>query len=1233
MKDIEIINIDYSAKDPLYSRDEVHSLKDSPLPFIVPLETPFYSKSLIILNGGNPLTIEKDYWLEDNLFDLEEQLGKKIQCVIRLSKNAMNDFKELTVRYQKVGEVTLSRKYLLDSIETILNNPKVDWNTQVIGKPDTYPSAFHIHDIKTELNGFGDLVTLLKMRTGRQVKEGLDIHNQILALKDKYFKQLNDTYQKRWEEIFKHIEDCNVPHPMTKADIGLGNHPNYPTATIQEDMLGEEQYKLSTPLGFHQALEQSFIDTDQYIKQGTLPFSYYGSGMYLPPPISGSFEGLGTDMANAAVCLEPNGWFTALLRGYDGKVKALYFYYCKDIKNVDKEGFTFSGYQYSNSVLNNAGVIPNHCIHGSDGRVLMIGDYENSQYFISLGNGTLDPNAHQMKKVDLSAFIDPVEGNVFDAFRSHVLLIGDWVYFIAQTNKWPKNYPEENKWAPDAPNYRMRIFYRIPKSDLLDPNKSTVYFEKQKITYQDCEGNWHYNSDIVDPVPYVFGKDSSGNKIVKSLWFDWEVSFERIYLSPYPCQWVYKEDPSNKNKANLKMLHGVLFFYYGVRTTGINHHYAMPFTFDTTTNTLTLDPRWFKIKYNVETDVRTPPQGKNINEWYSWNIAGYLQSGHDDPGCSWVDGIGYCKIGSSIRALPYQFTGFYAGNKTQKDKTQWELFNSDFSSYGNEWVRRTFFMDSPFGFATLPATLTDSWYYNNQLQQTPIEIFHSLDGNGRERVYYRITESPEYAERDVFKFKYIPKTIIGRKSNGKFGQVFLKGKSGNEANWLPVIHGIPDKTKSREYGIFRFGNGRNALPLGKKYPYFSSPLYNLLNFNISWNSTDDTEGGFYLDTLGTHTLDANNKKLIIDSDLSGRVWITKQFWYNILSTLIPADKLSKITDENGYIGNGEYAICVYLNSVEGNNTHSSLAMCYYHTFEEPEKCYTSSMVFKWGSSGLHEGYRVPSIVNKHALYSDTPISNVDRRANNSWSYQTFDYEFPGVVPTLQVNREQTDNSKMDFWFSSGIQLGTVGAAATPYWKGQSNGALAVGTPSMSGMYVASVISNLYQYADNIGLLRAVNGLASGGAAYYLDNGDKYCLMQAVFIEGNWTLFVNTDMNVYFNGTVKKLPKTNYDLSELGIDPKNKTFYLYAVSGKVEGYYELTLAERTTSPYQIQVAIIKTNAFGIETIDVDQSFEVSGFKLSTQRQGGIIPATLGPAPQNTPSLKAIKKEDLFDKTKY
>lgn len=1280
LRDLDILEIDYSASNTDYRRTEYHKTADLSGNYLIPFEGPMFVRNLVVRAEGSPLTIETDYTIEDDFEELELMTGKKVIGCIKLSNKVMNDYKEIKIVYQKVGEVIVSRNFLLESVDKILNNDRpVDWLTQVLGKPSTYTPAYHIHDVreKNELVGFSDLLLLFKQASGDIKRSGLVVWNQLKVIEDKAFQDLDDTYKYLWNLIFKHIMNVTNPHNITKSNLGLGNHPNYGTASLEEDQAAayytypDKNLRgdvISTPHGVKSAINNFTVDSDGYVKQGSIPFSYYGSGFYLPPPIKGSFEGLGTNLGVGCGCLESNGVFTVLARGYDSKVRSLYYYYSKTPYDIN-ENYIFSGVKYDHPFIkadnelllqqykdanngSDSGYIPleaNHIISGSSGLVVMLGDITKNQYYIGLGNGTLDYNSHVLKRIDIEDFRDSKEGMVFDAYRSCVMLIGDYVYIIAQTNKWPVDTPDSAKFNTSA-TYRMRMFFRANKADLSSGASDTIKFKKQSITYTDTDGNTHTEADTVEMFPYTIGKTSDGKPYCKRLMVDWEVidpNFTQIYLTPYHCQWLYKQNPSDKNKASVRMLHGIQYWYYGERTIGTNMMTAVPMDFDAEKGILTLDRRWFRIKYNVITDDKTVPEAPadlgikfTLDQWYHAAISSFVAN-FDEVGAAWIDGIGVYSLASRVHALPYTTLFMGMGNYNAKGNVdQWTAFNKDYAQ--PEYILKSIPMDSPFGFTSMPGNMADLWYCDGVLRNAPIELFKSLDKNGNLANYYRAAEDADYQKRDELKFPYVGKDIYSRSPNANFGTYQLADRTKDlNDRYLPIVNIAVKDVRSVQYGIFRLFDNENDGTHPKSY----SPLYSY--DTVKTGRVDmDKDGGFYLDTLGTHTLDSENAILSIKPDTSGRLWITKSFWRGLIKILLGSK--DAIAGTNGINGTGEYNLSVFMAQPLSNKTIPiSMAFITWHEVSTnadiAKLTYSSFITFDWVSAGKNSaGFTIPKI-NSYNFPSNNWGGNGDggtvtyesfqRDTAGRWGYRQVEYNYSSLAPTIQAYG--TDKNNYECYFSTGVQQQVVGGAGTPKLVYRiKDGTITEANVAYEGIYTMGSSNRMKQAVYGVGLLDVIAGDVSGGSALYVQMPDNksYGLLESVFVKGNWTLFIGTDLDVIFNGHTRTLKSRNYSLDQLGISPENKTFYLYAVCGKTEGYYDLTLSERTASPYHMLVATIITISTGIKTIDVTQIFAVSGFTISTQNKGGIVPATTGTFASDG-KLSAVTTDDLFDSSKY
>lgn len=1248
MKDIEIIDIDYSGTKVEYQNTDTFKKGEYPTPFIVPDQGPFYTRNFVLRGNGKILTRGTDFVFEDYLEDMELLTGKTVCASLRLLQATIDTYDTFSVTYQMVGKPMVSRKYLISSVDKIMNNDtKIDWNTQVFGKPATYPPSFHTHDVreKQEMVGFSDLVVLFKQFRGQQVKHGLDIWDRLVALRDQCYTDMNNIYKARWKQLFDHIQNTNVPHPITKADLLLGNHPNFDTATVEEDRVGERDDVLSTPKGLVAALKEADVNVDGYLRQGSLPFSYYGTGIYIPPPISGSFEGLGTNTGGSAMCVESNDWTVLLTRGFDSKVRRLYYYYNRDVYR-QPENFIFSGFPYISQVMENAGDEPNHVVSGSNGRVLLLGDKERGQYYITLGNGTLDAQSHQLMKINMDVFVESDGVNMFNPDRAYVMMIGNWVYIIGQVDAWHPGATAAEKSFGQA--YRRRSFYRIPVSDLYGTPGKVVNFVKQKMNYQNSEGTWFYNQDYVDVAKLVIDS-SSGSYVVKSCVIDFDVPPDTLETGPWRAQWFNMEDPNDKSKAAIKLFHNSRYTYTHEAAVSGDVYWCLPFNFDTNTNTLSLDPRWFKARRNIVTGSATAPAGHDFNEWYNPNIGSFCAM-HAEVAASFIPKLGFAAVGTTIFYLPYiaRFA-FFGYNKQAsgylEGLSDWEIFNKDLALlHGNGNFSRNVPLDSPFGFTTKPMNQRDLWEYNGAVHSLPIEIFHALDRDGTKSLFYRETRgSYAYAPGPQFNFKYIPNTVIGRTPTTLFGKGNVNGAPYTLSGWLPVCS-ISTKDKyAVQYGMFNVVSQRyNA---AGDYNTVAKGIANMTSTDFGANGFTEPGGNFKLGLLGNHTYDLNNKSLTVNNIPGETLYITRENVNTILQALL-GDKYNLVTNGKGGSGpQGEFVLTCFFGAKEGTalSAFPSAAMVMWHLYGDPANTKASVITFNWTRTGnLPTGEKTVAITNIKYPRADFGVNGGSALTtailyNASGMWTSIDDSYGAELLNPVTMMDFTDQNNFEMWFHSGLNMQVpLNAAGYDCYIKYVNGSPVTVTPRFTSQYSAGSAIVQYQLVTDLGICSPASISLSGGAAYYVQGGKipagQYALLQAVFIEGNWTLFVNTDMTATFNGSERLLRKANWDLSEFGIDQKNKTFYLYAVSGKVEGYYDLTLSERTASPYHLLCATIKTNAFGIEQIAIEQRFAISGFSISTSRKGGIVPASAGSVSDNG-TFKTVTYADLFDTSKY
>lgn len=122
----------------------------------IPTHGPYYTKSLLVTNGGVPLVRGIDY--ECILFYKEAttETGKEVGCGIKIKKTGISN---VTIDYQVVGGkyqfVFPVLKSLMENLGEDLINP-ILYNA-IIGKPDTFPPSAHRHPY-WKFDGWGVLI-------------------------------------------------------------------------------------------------------------------------------------------------------------------------------------------------------------------------------------------------------------------------------------------------------------------------------------------------------------------------------------------------------------------------------------------------------------------------------------------------------------------------------------------------------------------------------------------------------------------------------------------------------------------------------------------------------------------------------------------------------------------------------------------------------------------------------------------------------------------------------------------------------------------------------------------------------------------------------------------------------------------------------------------------------------------------------------------------------------------
>lgn len=230
-----------------------------------------------------------------------------------------------------------------------------------------------------------------------------------------------------------HVSNRTNIHNVNATQIGFGLVDNFKTATVAQAGEGDHDDLFITPPGYNALATKVFGDFGNSLHhQGVNPISSFGSLSFLPPDISGSFEGSGQLSGNSCgpMIIEDDGTLVGLRYGATGTSEGLYYFYLPTAEDrIDNASPIRTNYKY---------VPPNlpagaYCsdIYNNDSEVLLGGIKGSSSVdrFISLTNGTFDASKHYTAYYKAAGMTDAdyhVRFMTAAIMGSYVYIVGGW---------------------------------------------------------------------------------------------------------------------------------------------------------------------------------------------------------------------------------------------------------------------------------------------------------------------------------------------------------------------------------------------------------------------------------------------------------------------------------------------------------------------------------------------------------------------------------------------------------------------------------------------------------------------------------------------------------------------------------------------------------------------------------------------------------------------------------------
>lgn len=1212
MKDIEIVNIDYSGVDPAYRVKEKHVIADMSIPWLVPDQGPFFTSALRLLNGGTPLFYGVDYVYDTPAPELSSKLGKDVYHFIELKDHVVANATAIDIEYQRVGEPMIGKNQLLKLLEDMfIKGEPIDFTTSVIGIPKTFPSAKHSMDVtkEEEVVGFGNFVQLFAILTGRLKVTGEQVKVLLKALEDNAFAKLDYIQNLQWGAIMHHATKLKNPHGVVAADVELNNLANNATATTQQELEGTRSDLYSTPKGLGEIVKNAEPDSEEFVFQNELPFSYYGSGIYLPPPISGSFEGLGGDMEVGSFIQEGNGWLVGLVRKYDGRVRNLYYIYDQVLPDDPGFGNWIESYvQYKHPSITAVGSNANCIINGSCHDIAIIGDNVTNRWWLTDPNSTFDPTQHVMKEIDMSVFNN--RGNYLEYFHAcgNVMRIGDWVYFILFNGEDPYggvpgvNLENSSGW-----------FYRVPLADLYDPAKPTIRFQALNISHDNLryERRNNVGSFVLDRVEKLpDGRITTFNGCRFTVPCSIVMSHRRRQVFCYT-------NPDNKNEAIIRMQWLVWCSYSkGSESSSVELSFIADFRFNTSTNLLTLKPGWKYMDFDVEqrriTNLDLAEHRKQVASITGTVRIGFCQAS-TRPQASKIPGFGMVGYGSWGDGAPPYVVYKILDNPSRDPRRDWEYAQGDptfpyMGRPGNDGVAMLSPVP-PFGFTSFPRWTTDLYHYNGSTKATPVELFMANNPGKDAMHFYREVEpgtGADYIKRNNITLLDGTKPLA-REMNTKFGVTNLWSHE------IGRVNNPRSKDKySTEYGlmtVFWLNKPSNPLPVFTQTIKADGSVV---------RPSPDAGGGVNVPLICEHTI--SEGVMTVKSTPAGSGYLQADTWRDMPARLLGAEfpnVIDMILD---------FYICA--KDDNENKRRPSYYVLSFHTTDRPKETRVIIGQFTWRKGALRPD-GTPTIAISSVTYpftSDFTGALLAPGANNVFMPAGTDLQYNsngtwriiGAAVLSSPNQQVLEypENGPDHYHSlcnTGWRWQTTGYSRVMMFEQAFNPTVANVAPHVWTVHTGAFVSySAYRIANpQHGMSWGINYATSGGGAINLTtagSGEKI-LWTATFSVGNWDVFINSDVPVTFNGYSMVATKRNFDLREYTDQYRSTTFYIYVVARGSKAEYEITKTLRYQRADCLLMCKVTTNEQGIVTIERYQPFAISGAPFTQIRDAGT-PATSG-----------------------
>lgn len=275
MEKVKLLQLDLLGTNPDNYIDEVQPVTDRTRDWYRPDYAPFYEEDFELYDGsGMLLRKNKDYVFESLSDELLGKSGKPVYLFFRILNTTLNNKKSFRIKYRSLGNTGFPRSLIQKMTNELIHSEYwVDWETQVLGKPETFPAYQHWHDIVNEVANWDQFITFAQTTLEMVVRGRKDHWVENETKIDRSEREFSARHKSFWDALDKHDRDYNNPHKLVRGDFSLTQIPNYPLSDLGQDLNGVDPTSFTTPKGLQRTVELKRRISPGHVAAGRIDYT------------------------------------------------------------------------------------------------------------------------------------------------------------------------------------------------------------------------------------------------------------------------------------------------------------------------------------------------------------------------------------------------------------------------------------------------------------------------------------------------------------------------------------------------------------------------------------------------------------------------------------------------------------------------------------------------------------------------------------------------------------------------------------------------------------------------------------------------------------------------------------------------------------------------------------------------------------------------------------------------